>query len=116
MTLAALGQVRTTMLSRCTGSCSLACGEGRYFLVFVPTIREIRDFSREKYGTDRESVTLQGSAGRRLRDAADNYKFRRGQRGGAVLATLLTGLLCLTAVPRSNRADSATGIRIFDMF
>eukprot|EP01052_Picozoa_sp_SAG31_P034392 SAG31_NODE_4013_length_3665_cov_2.254907_2_plen_126_part_00 len=26
-------------------------------LVFVPTIREIRDFIREKYGTDRESVS-----------------------------------------------------------
>eukprot|EP01052_Picozoa_sp_SAG31_P048228 SAG31_NODE_9998_length_1198_cov_2.047316_2_plen_84_part_00 len=33
-------------------------GEGCYFLVFVPTIREIRDFNREKYGTNRESVAL----------------------------------------------------------
>eukprot|EP01052_Picozoa_sp_SAG31_P019087 SAG31_NODE_1379_length_8582_cov_17.482848_4_plen_298_part_00 len=33
-------------------------GNRSYFLVFVPTIREIRDFNREKYGTDRESVTM----------------------------------------------------------
>eukprot|EP01052_Picozoa_sp_SAG31_P025293 SAG31_NODE_2210_length_6179_cov_78.720230_1_plen_439_part_00 len=30
------------------------------FLVFCATIREMRDFNREKYGTNRESVTLQG--------------------------------------------------------
>eukprot|EP01052_Picozoa_sp_SAG31_P003342 SAG31_NODE_127_length_23612_cov_39.709863_8_plen_199_part_00 len=34
-------------------------GKRRYFLVFCATIREIRDFNREKYGTNRESVTLQ---------------------------------------------------------
>eukprot|EP01052_Picozoa_sp_SAG31_P015768 SAG31_NODE_1022_length_10309_cov_9.623874_5_plen_103_part_00 len=28
------------------------------FLVFVPTIREIRDFYREMYRTNRESVTM----------------------------------------------------------
>eukprot|EP01052_Picozoa_sp_SAG31_P017627 SAG31_NODE_1215_length_9335_cov_5.846470_1_plen_229_part_00 len=32
--------------------------KGCYFLVFVPTIREIRDFNREIYGTNRESVIL----------------------------------------------------------
>eukprot|EP01052_Picozoa_sp_SAG31_P030304 SAG31_NODE_3096_length_4680_cov_1.703995_9_plen_76_part_00 len=43
---------------------SIRKGEGCYFLVFVqlPGIREIRDFNREKYGTNRESVTLQGRA------------------------------------------------------
>eukprot|EP01052_Picozoa_sp_SAG31_P016321 SAG31_NODE_1076_length_10037_cov_8.357818_8_plen_136_part_00 len=29
-----------------------------YFLVFVPTIREIRDFNPEIHGTNRESVTM----------------------------------------------------------
>eukprot|EP01052_Picozoa_sp_SAG31_P030354 SAG31_NODE_3107_length_4667_cov_4.409807_3_plen_180_part_00 len=29
-----------------------------YFLVFVPTIREIRDFYREMQRTDRESITM----------------------------------------------------------
>eukprot|EP01052_Picozoa_sp_SAG31_P012033 SAG31_NODE_694_length_12769_cov_8.102447_8_plen_69_part_00 len=29
-----------------------------YFLVFVPTIREIRDFYREMQRTNRESVTM----------------------------------------------------------
>eukprot|EP01052_Picozoa_sp_SAG31_P033472 SAG31_NODE_3788_length_3881_cov_1.735590_5_plen_108_part_00 len=33
-------------------------GKGCYFLVFWATIREIRDFYREMYGTNRESVTL----------------------------------------------------------
>eukprot|EP01052_Picozoa_sp_SAG31_P043087 SAG31_NODE_7066_length_1798_cov_2.214244_2_plen_201_part_00 len=42
-----------------TASSCKTC-EGGYFLVFVPTIQEIRDFSREKCGTNRESVTLQG--------------------------------------------------------
>eukprot|EP01052_Picozoa_sp_SAG31_P019125 SAG31_NODE_1383_length_8578_cov_3.660573_10_plen_84_part_00 len=32
---------------------------GFYFLVFCATIREIRDFIREKYGTNRESAALQ---------------------------------------------------------
>eukprot|EP01052_Picozoa_sp_SAG31_P022595 SAG31_NODE_1804_length_7234_cov_3.340855_2_plen_191_part_00 len=34
-------------------------GKGGYFLVFVPTIREIRDFYREMQRTNRESITLQ---------------------------------------------------------
>ena len=29
-----------------------------YFLVFVPTIREIRDFYREMQRTNRESITI----------------------------------------------------------
>eukprot|EP01052_Picozoa_sp_SAG31_P037965 SAG31_NODE_4988_length_2818_cov_9.534020_1_plen_206_part_00 len=35
-----------------------AIGERCYFLVFVPTIREIRDFYREMQRTNRESITL----------------------------------------------------------
>eukprot|EP01052_Picozoa_sp_SAG31_P030070 SAG31_NODE_3053_length_4739_cov_24.623060_2_plen_271_part_00 len=33
-------------------------GKGCYFLVFVPTIREIRDFYREMQRTNRESITI----------------------------------------------------------
>eukprot|EP01052_Picozoa_sp_SAG31_P032861 SAG31_NODE_3649_length_4028_cov_2.261644_2_plen_200_part_00 len=32
-------------------------GKGGYFLVSVPTVREIRDFNREIYGTNRESIS-----------------------------------------------------------
>eukprot|EP01052_Picozoa_sp_SAG31_P003966 SAG31_NODE_159_length_21911_cov_12.220750_2_plen_179_part_00 len=35
-----------------------AQGEGCYFFVCVPTIREIRDFNREEYGTNRERVCI----------------------------------------------------------
>eukprot|EP01052_Picozoa_sp_SAG31_P027347 SAG31_NODE_2553_length_5503_cov_24.613064_4_plen_118_part_00 len=36
-----------------------ACdGKGCYFFVFVPTIREIRDFYREMQRTNRESIIL----------------------------------------------------------
>eukprot|EP01052_Picozoa_sp_SAG31_P045148 SAG31_NODE_8137_length_1514_cov_1.340636_2_plen_294_part_00 len=35
---------------------------------FCATIREIRDFNREKYGTNRESVTLQDSPEQKLRN------------------------------------------------
>eukprot|EP01052_Picozoa_sp_SAG31_P022937 SAG31_NODE_1852_length_7072_cov_12.649792_5_plen_313_part_00 len=37
-------------------------GEGCYFLVFVPTIRETRYFNRETYGTNRESVCIARSS------------------------------------------------------
>eukprot|EP01052_Picozoa_sp_SAG31_P024575 SAG31_NODE_2099_length_6447_cov_8.302615_7_plen_191_part_00 len=37
-------------------------GKGCYFLVFVPTLREIRDFYREMQRTNRESVNRVGKA------------------------------------------------------
>eukprot|EP01052_Picozoa_sp_SAG31_P017866 SAG31_NODE_1240_length_9167_cov_4.729599_10_plen_64_part_00 len=36
----------------------LVSGKGCCFLVFVPTIREIRDFYREMQRTNRESITM----------------------------------------------------------
>eukprot|EP01052_Picozoa_sp_SAG31_P033561 SAG31_NODE_3811_length_3861_cov_3.645401_3_plen_216_part_00 len=47
----------------CNAAAAAACGamrlgKGCYFLVFVRTIREMRDFYREMQRTNRESVTL----------------------------------------------------------
>eukprot|EP01052_Picozoa_sp_SAG31_P019777 SAG31_NODE_1458_length_8257_cov_10.274209_5_plen_129_part_00 len=38
-----------------------ADGKGCYFLFLCATVREIPGFNREKYSTNRESVTLQGT-------------------------------------------------------
>eukprot|EP01052_Picozoa_sp_SAG31_P080666 SAG31_NODE_40493_length_280_cov_1.055249_1_plen_75_part_01 len=43
---------RVEELARQLGEGKQRAGEGCYFLVFCATIREIRDFNREEYGTN----------------------------------------------------------------
>eukprot|EP01052_Picozoa_sp_SAG31_P004503 SAG31_NODE_187_length_20848_cov_22.521953_9_plen_214_part_00 len=69
-------------------------GKGCYFLVFCATIREIRDFNREKYGTNRESVSALtanlGADATRLQFAKAELRLRAEQ--GAQHAKLWHGL------------------------
>eukprot|EP01052_Picozoa_sp_SAG31_P009732 SAG31_NODE_518_length_14674_cov_39.604803_8_plen_91_part_00 len=51
-------QLRETVIGETKELQTRINGKGCYFLVFVPTIREIRDFYREMRRTNRESVIL----------------------------------------------------------
>eukprot|EP01052_Picozoa_sp_SAG31_P025532 SAG31_NODE_2242_length_6109_cov_18.408819_2_plen_183_part_00 len=62
-------------------------GEGCCFLAFVPTIRERRDFNREKYGTNRGSFTLQVL----LLTTAQRLRTRRTRRSSCARARRSSG-------------------------
>eukprot|EP01052_Picozoa_sp_SAG31_P020769 SAG31_NODE_1576_length_7838_cov_5.738468_8_plen_105_part_00 len=55
------GQVGESYYGISSGECEVLINDKKvrsYFLVFVPTIREIRDFYREMQRTNRESITV----------------------------------------------------------
>eukprot|EP01052_Picozoa_sp_SAG31_P001742 SAG31_NODE_59_length_29571_cov_20.443506_2_plen_84_part_00 len=61
-------------------------GEGCCFLVFCATIREMRDFNREKHVTNRESATLQVAERERARPGASPSAAVGGFAGRCVLS------------------------------
>eukprot|EP01052_Picozoa_sp_SAG31_P020430 SAG31_NODE_1535_length_7971_cov_7.118438_7_plen_393_part_00 len=84
-----------------------------YFLVFVPTIREIRDFYREMQRTNRESITMYSSAGDLLSDWTNGDRTRCAiVEGTTVHKNILAKVnrAVESAVPRVSRPPCSIGL------